>query len=440
MVSALLTERDTLVVNMPEKTALEKNLSSWYQLHYQMSEQGFDWGMVPEKDSYKQYMTLTMRHLTKKQWNAIQQATSELGSIFNKTYHYFMKNRRLIENLGMPEFLAQSCCRSMEQEWFSLITRFDFILNDNRIKLCEANTATPQGLPESHIANQILCDYYGFRSQNKIKENLSKMWEHYFQSHKEICSDEPLYCTTYKWFSEDFNTATFIARCASDGREIRFIPLEKLSVDERGVYDEKGQQIRLLYMLYPMEFLPYDTDKQGKKIGNIFLDLIAQQKINVINPLSATIMQSKNVLADIWKLHMDQSDLFTDSEHESIEKYFIPTYRFDKNKMDDYFSKLGETLVIKPVLGREGKGVRIVTRESVEKSQVEYDDKWYDTQPFIVQQYEELPDQTVDTWSGKEIGKMICGSYLIDNKSSGIYLRVDEKITGDDCYWIGVTI
>lgn len=412
-------------------------LEEWYKLHYQMSKQGFNWGMVPEKDIYKQYMTTTIHNVSSKLWNDIQEATIKVGSIYNKLYHHIMNNKEMLDQLGMNESLKIACSNSKEEDLFSLITRFDFIVNHGQIKLCEANTATPQGLPESHIANNILCDYYSEKSPNKIKQHLSLMWDEYFRSHSYIDKNEPLYCTTYKWFSEDYNTSTFIANTCDDGREIKFIPIEHIRVSENGVYDEVGNQIKLMYMLYPMEFLPHDTDTKGRRIGAMLLDHIAKGKIHVINPMSATIMQSKMILAMVWELHENKSNVFLESEHEDIEKYFLPTYVFNKDKLDKYRDQFNSKIVVKPIFGREGKGVRII--DSLGKEYMIKSDEWYTDQPCIVQQYLELPNQSVDTWGGKEKGKMMTGSYLIGGRPSGLYLRVDKEITGENCYLVGVS-
>ncbi|GGL47549.1 glutathionylspermidine synthase family protein [Sporolactobacillus putidus] len=420
-------------------TESDKYLGEWYKLHYRMARMGFSWGMVPEKDCFKQYMTTSIVRLNRKQWKAINRATVRTGHLFNKFYHHICKHRKLIGLLGMPAVLSRACAQSADPGYFSLITRFDFIVNDQQIKLCEANTATPQGLPESHIANNILCEHYGFTSPNQIKEHLELMWSDYLSEHQGISDSEPLYCTTYKWFSEDYNTATFIGGCCRDGREIRFIPLEKIRVGETGVYDEDKNPIHLLYMLYPLEFLPFDKDSHGKEIGILLLDHIANNRIHLINPLSATIMQSKMILAMIWRLHETHSDVFTAQEHEDIDRYFLPAYAFDSRKsISDYQKKMGSTVVLKPVFGREGKGVKIIS-DKVEEYPVKAD-KWYINQPCIIQQFQELPSHQVKTWGGTVNGKVMYGSYLLGGRPSGLYLRADQRITGEDCLLLGVTL
>ena len=73
--------------------------------------------------------------------------------------------------------------------------------------------------------------------------------------------------------------------------------------------------------MYPLEYLLDDVDEYGKKIGIQFLDHIAQNRVKIINPPSAFLIQNKGVLAMIWELH-EKQQWFTPEEHAIIEKYF----------------------------------------------------------------------------------------------------------------------
>ena len=55
------------------------------------------------------------------------------------------------------------------------------------------------------------------------------------------------------------------------------------------------------------------------------LDHIAQERVKIINPPAAFVMQNKSVLALIWKLY-EESVFFTEEEQDIIYKYFLPTY------------------------------------------------------------------------------------------------------------------
>lgn len=54
------------------------------------------------------------------------------------------------------------------------ITRFDFIVANNEIKLIEINADTPTGYLEPSVANQVLCDHHQVINPNCIEEKLEK--------------------------------------------------------------------------------------------------------------------------------------------------------------------------------------------------------------------------------------------------------------------------
>lgn len=63
---------------------------------------------------------------------------------------------------------------------------------------------------------------------------------------------------------------------------------------------------------FPIESLIDDVDQQGNPIGQWLLELVAQQKVALINPPSAFLLQNKAVQAIIWALYEQRHPFFTD--------------------------------------------------------------------------------------------------------------------------------
>ena len=127
-------------------------------------------------------------------------------------------------------------------------------------------------------------------------------------------------------------------------------------VVERGLYDDKGEKIDVLYrQTYPIEHLIHDEDPVTKeKVGQLLMKLVEEKELAVINPPSAFLLQSKAIMALIWGLHEEQHPFYTEEEQHWIHTYFLPTYL-----EADWFQQQGILYVKKPAFGREGDTVEI---------------------------------------------------------------------------------
>jgi len=93
--------------------------------------------------------------------------------------------------------------------------------------------------------------------------------------------------------------------------------------------------------------------------------------------------------------------------------------------------------VAKPLWGREGGGISIFDNQQtlIDEDRTTY----YYQQKRIYQQYQEMPETTISTWNGDYTGKLLIGSFLINGKPSGLFLRVGERITGNLSMFFGIT-
>ncbi|WP_035349334.1 glutathionylspermidine synthase family protein [Heyndrickxia ginsengihumi] len=410
---------------MDEKTYMKK----WIELNEKMAKERFIWGTLEGEEDYEQYMSFNLYKMKKTLWEDIQIATKRIGHILNKTYNLIYQDNRLFSKLGLPSDTWEAAMVP-NKEIFSYFTRLDLIVNNGEIKVIEVNSDTPTGYLETSVANRIICEDQGCKSPNDLENAIWKAW-HKIIDYYDISYFDTVYFTSYGYHDEDRETVLFNMR-NSGLNKTRYIPIEEIIVADDGLYDEEGQKIEYLYRLYPLEYLPDDTDEKGKKIGNIFLDHIATGRVKIINPPSAFMMQSKAVMAIIWEI-ANTGEFFTKDEQEDVKKYFLPTF-FENS----FFTHTSIPYVQKPIFGREGGGVKIIDEHS---RIVEQDiENWYDEWSKIYQQYIEMPDYTLDTWTGKYTGKLLIGSFLIGGEPSGLFLRVGEKITGNLSMFCGISI
>ncbi|GAB6499168.1 glutathionylspermidine synthase family protein [Bacillus cereus] len=399
----------------------------WFDLSEKAAADGFTWPSLLENNEWNQYMAIGMYKMKKEQYDEIMQATKLVSIIFERIYQYIIEEKSAFLKLKFP-IEAWEVARTNYNGMFSYFTRFDFIVNNNQIKVIEINADTPTGYLEPSVANKTLCSFHNTNHPNRIEEKLAKAWETIIKEYN-IQANEVIHFTSYDWHEEDYQTVQFIRRHCKQPNE--YIGVQDIVVADDGIYTPEGTRIDYLYRLYPLEYLLEDKDAYGKKIGLQFLDHIAQGRVKIINPPSAFLLQNKAVLALIWELH-EKNIWFTEKEQEIIAKYFLPTY-LSKEEMEKKYKEY----VIKPRFGREGAAVSIVKNgNEVESDKTDY----YIQQDKVYQIYFEMPDCTIDTWDGNYNGKLLIGSHLIGNEPAGLFLRIGERITGNLSMFMGVTI
>jgi len=408
----------------------EEYMKIWFELVEKMNKEGFTWSSLLENDEWNQYMSPSLYVMNEPIWNDIQLATAHITHIFQKTYENIRDNRELLFKLKIPYPLVEAIFAEQGNSLFSYFIRYDLILHNDQIKLIEANVDTPTGLMEPSVANRIICEKHGVTHPNTIEEKIQDAWKRIISDYQ-IQKEDKIFFTSFGWHEEDHNTTMFIKQHC-DHPLTEYVDIADIIVSEDGLYSPQGEPIRFLYRLYPLEFLLNDVDDEGNRIGETFLNLVAENKVKLINPPSAFLIQTKTVLALIWELYEQDSPLFTNEEKEIIQRYFLPTY-FSPER----FISSQSAYVSKPIWGREGGGVSIIEREAVmAEDQTEY----YYKQDKIYQQYIEMPDQAIGTWDGDYHGKLLIGSHAIGGTPAGIFLRVGEKITGNLSMFMGLTV
>lgn len=392
----------------------EEYVRKFYEKNDDLLALGFSWGTLYENEEWNQYMSLDTIPISKENYIKIMEATEKIGSIIQKFYLHLWYSPELMGQLKFNPHLYDAV-KGGRAPFFSHLARFDLIVNGDDIKLIEINADTPTGLVEPSLVNRYLVADTDYKHPNNHEKCLTKMWDDFIENHR-ITKGETIYFTSYDWHAEDHETTEFImSYCNHPLKE--YIGVQDILVDEKGVYDWHGNPIQYLYRLYPLEYMLDDVDEQGRPLGRWLLQHIANGKVTLLNPPSSLIPQHKGFLALLWHEY-ENGKFFTDEEKEIIEKYFLPTY-FKPGLLKDY--------VEKPIFGREGGGVRIVTSDVQEEDSTEY----YRNQDMIYQKYVEMPKQVIDTWDGPYEGRLLIGSHFIGGQAAGIFYRIGEAITGN---------
>ncbi|MCA1029442.1 glutathionylspermidine synthase family protein [Bacillus timonensis] len=375
--------------------------------------------------------------LSQKEVHDIQEATERIGHIFFKTASILrnLPDETLLQ-LGFPtETLPFLRHKVLKPE--SIIARCDLVKTmEGHLKLLELNSDTPTFIKECFHVNGLICHEFNVQNPNVSQEKLlaSTIQKAIEENYKTLSLNRParVVFTAHHLHEEDWNTARYLQKLSNIPSAC--IPLEELRINEDGLFDSTGERIDILYrQTYPIEYLITDVNSEtGDLIGKELLHHVIHKKLAIINPISSFLLQSKAVQAVIWGLYEEDHSVYSNTEKDWIQTYFLPTYL----DADAFVSN--SHYVKKPAFGREGGSVKIFSKEMTLVTENKHDD--YSEELPIYQQYVDLPTIELATEKGKETLSYMIGSFLLAGKPSAIGIRAGEKITGNESYFLPVGI
>ncbi len=364
----------------------------------------------------------------------IRQASERIGRIFFKIGNLLraVPEETLME-MGFPGE-ALSFLKLQTLPFESVIARLDLIKTEKGYKCIEINSDTPTFIKELFSINGLVCSEFQLEDPNAgLAERLANAVKISInECAKQMKKPKPyIVFTAHEENEEDRETVLYLQELAE--LPSRFVPLHQLVIEKGvGLYDEVGRKIDILYrQTFPIENLIMDEDEAGNKIGLWLLELVELGKLTLINPPSAFLLQNKAVQAIIWGLHREQNSFFTNEEHEWIEEYFLPTY-FES----DYFIHANLPYVKKPSFGREGDTVEIF--KGTGELDLQDAQQSYTNYVPVYQQYVELPSINFMSGQGKQSGKLLIGSFLLNGQAAAFGYRVGERITNNLSYFLPV--
>jgi glutathionylspermidine synthase len=330
----------------------------------------------------------------------IKEATQELHNLCLKALDSIVAKDEYLTALRIPVKFWPLLRKSWNRRDPHLYGRFDLGLSqDINIppKLFEYNADTPTALLESSdIQERWMKDVIGpnARQFNELKENLIIRW-------KEMKG--LLLKKIGGWFRwnvkvqftgvpdpEDLATINVLKSTAETaGLQTEFLAIEDLGWNDHYFVDLNEQKIEVLFKLYPWEWLVIEE----------FSDYLLEDTTILIEPIWKMILSNKAVLPILWELFPNHPNL-------------LPAY-FTEEEAKMNLSEHG--YVKKPIFGREGANVTIVTDGKEEyTSEGEYGEEG-----FIYQGFVQVPKFETEkgNWS------VVVGSWVIGDKPSGICLR-----------------
>ncbi|ANC77968.1 glutathionylspermidine synthase [Fictibacillus phosphorivorans] len=372
-----------------------------------------------------------------------EDAVRDARNLGERAGHILFKTASLLQSedieddtlqlLGFPSAL-NSFLRHQTPLAKTVIGRIDSIETPEGHKIMEFNSDTPTFIFECFKVNGLICKHHGYRDPNEEKEKQlqNAVRSSILSAYRNLQKEHAPYIvfTAHEENIEDKHTVLYLKELS--GFPSEFVPLEELVIRKGiGLFDQKGKKIDVLYrQTFPIELLIQDVDKvTNEDIGLQLTELVVQNKLAVINPPSAFLLQSKAILAVIWGLHEERSPYFTSEEHEWIERYFLPTYLEPET-----FLKNKEKYVQKPVFGREGDTVRIFDGNGVMIDQDKH--LSYDHYVSVYQKYVSLPKMTFQSVKGIQKGYRMTGTFLINGKASAFGYRIGNAITDNLSYFL----
>lgn len=379
-----------------------------------------------------EYSLYHIYSITEQTHTLLKEATDRMGRVFFKTAGLLrsLEDKQLLE-LGFP---AASLPFLRMKNLFpeSVISRFDFVLTSNGVKMLEFNADTPTFIVECFQINGEVCSEFGYHNPNENQERLlaSGITKAVLESAKGYESPNVVF-TAHHDHMEDWNTTLYLSQLCKIPNQI--LPISDLRITDDALLDGNGIPIDVLYrQTYPLEHLLEDRDPTtGDLVGVELLQLVKARKLSIVNPVSSFLLQPKSIQCLIWGL-AENEGFYTAEEQEWIKTYMLPTYL-----EADGFS--GEAAYVeKPSFGREGDTITIWDTHSKVGTQNPY--KTYKHELPVYQSYVPLPVVALETEKGIEELSLVFGSFLIAGKPSSIGIRAGGKITGNESYFLPVGI
>ena len=292
--------------------------------------------------------------------------------------------------------LPRAAWPAIESSWRAreknLYGRFDLRYDGTSApKLYEYNADTPTALFEASVVQwDWLQALHPERDQfNSLHERLIEAWT------KFGLPGERVYFCAVKGHAEDEGTAEYLRDTAVQaGLDTARLAIEDIGWDGNGFVDLETRPIRVLFKLYPWEWLV------NEPFGEHLLAGVAK----IIEPAWKMVLSNKAALALLWEMSPGHPNLLpTSLDPQAIEG----------------------RVVRKPIYSREGANVQVIERGRV----IEETAGPYGSEGFVYQSY--APPLAFD-------GRCpVLGSWVVASQPAGLGLREDATtITRDSSRFV----
>lgn len=318
----------------------------------------------------------------------LEAVTNELHRVCLAAVGHVIQERRLDE-FGIPGCWHGLVERSWRQREADIYGRFDLAWDGRgEPKMLEYNADTPTSLFEAAVVQWFwLRDCRPEADQfNSIHERLIAAWR---GVRERPGSPRVAHFASVRDSDEDRITCEYMRDvCTQAGFHTEHLDVGEIGWNGREYTDLSERGIRLLFKLYPWEWL----------IREPFGAWLVQAPTRWVEPPWKMVLSNKAILPVLWELFPDHPNL-------------LPSFRDP--------GPLGRSWVRKPLLGREGANVMLRCGDEVIESVGGYGEEGY-----VWQAHHPLP--CFDGWYP------VIGSWVVAGEAAGIGIREDaQPITGN---------
>jgi glutathionylspermidine synthase len=383
---------------------------------------GFDWHSAPTADDPvgTYWDESAYWRLTAKEVDTLEEATAALHTmcvaateqaISRKLLPYFGFNTATIK-------LIEDSWARRERDQPSIYGRMDLAFDGSGPpKLLEYNADTPTGLYEAAVVQWTwLEELFSDKDQfNSLHEGLVGAWTKQKRTlAARTGTPDAVHFTCLMPHAEDEGTLRYMMDTALEaGLSGKVIAVSDIgwsaprhapdSLTEGYFVDLEDLPITTLFKIVPWDWLMADTF--GPQLAQSVLD----GRITTIEPAWKMVMANKAILAVLWEMYPG---------HDNLLPAFLQSTGFAP----------GDTVVAKPLLGREGANVSIATLGSdgrpagapLASMGGDYGDEGY--------VYQALASLASATDERGRTHHAVFGSWLIDGVSRGIGIREDTGL------------
>ncbi|WFE22058.1 glutathionylspermidine synthase family protein [Solwaraspora sp. WMMD937] len=320
----------------------------------------------------------------------LEEATEELHRMAVTAAEHVVTHRRYAD-FGIPAWATDAVARSLRERPPSLYGRFDLWYDGSwPPKLLEYNADTPTALVEAAIVQ-----WYWLEDTRPQLDQWNSLHERLVAGWGQIKAGMYHPGVHVTWSSEeetgeDLMTAGYLAETARQaGLTAELLPMLDVGWDGRRFVDAADQPITTCFKLYPWEWM------LAEPYGRLALE--PGTPTTWIEPAWKLLLSNKALLAVLWELFPDHP-------------YLLPAYLDGPRGMPEY--------VAKPLLGREGAAVRIVTAGGEIENPGDYG-----AEGWCYQEFRALP-----AFDGNHL---VLGSWVVAGESAGAGLRESSGLITD---------
>ncbi|MDH2428275.1 glutathionylspermidine synthase family protein [Sphaerisporangium sp. TRM90804] len=295
-------------------------------------------------------------------------------------------------DFAIPEWAAPAVEESWRRRDPHLYGRFDLRYDgEGPAKLLEYNADTPTSLVESSSVQWFwLQDVHpGDDQWNSLHERLVDRWRELpLQS-----GPAHFAWTAMDESGEEAMTVGYLQETAAQaGLATVSVAMEDIGWDQRNLrfVDMEQRVVRTLCKLYPWEWVVADPFGRQAVAGQV--------SMTWIEPLWKMLLSNKALLAVLWELYPGHPNL-------------LPAYLDGPRDLSSFIEK--------PLLGREGAGMRVVAPEGSQRTPGDYGAEGY-----VYQEFRALPG--FDGW------RPVLGAWMVGDEAAGLGIRETSGLITDD--------